>query len=97
MFCLWIQGLYIFTFSPDLSAKALFVQPSKNPTAESQPISCMQLTDHRIYFMWEDVRHRGDIPLFEDAENVQERLLPIAPADLELLQWLQIGRYSFAK
>jgi hypothetical protein len=56
----------------------------------------MQLTDRRIYFMWEDVRRRGDIPLFEDAENAQELPPPIAPTDLEL-QRQRIGRYSFAK
>jgi len=76
-----IQGLYIFTFGPDLSAKAAFVRPSKKPTAGSQPISCLQLTDRRIYFMWEDVRRRGDIPLFEDAENAQELPPPTAPTD----------------
>jgi hypothetical protein len=55
----------------------------------------MQLTDRRIYFMWEDVRRRGDIPLFEDAENAPELPPPIAPTDLEL-QRQRIGRYSFA-
>ncbi|KAH9000896.1 hypothetical protein EDB86DRAFT_2777726, partial [Lactarius hatsudake] len=48
-----IQGLYIFTFGPDLSAKAAFVRPSKNVSAGSHQISCMQLTDRHIYFTWE--------------------------------------------
>ncbi|KAH9174790.1 hypothetical protein EDB89DRAFT_1883946, partial [Lactarius sanguifluus] len=67
-----IQGLYIFTFGADLSAKAVFVRPSRNASTRSHPISCMQLTDRRIYFTWEDARRRQDIPLFEDAENAQE-------------------------
>ena len=56
----------------------------------------MQLTDCRIYFMWEDVRRREDIPLFEDTENAQELPPPIEPTDQELQQ-LWIGRYSFAQ
>ncbi|KAH9061243.1 hypothetical protein EDB87DRAFT_406313 [Lactarius vividus] len=74
-----MQGLYIFTFGPDLSAKAVFVQPSKNVSAGSHAISCMQLTDRHIYFTWGDARRRQDIPLFKDAENVRELPPPITP------------------
>ncbi|KAH9032737.1 hypothetical protein EDB84DRAFT_130016 [Lactarius hengduanensis] len=74
-----IQGLYIFTFGPDLSAKAVFVRPSKNVSAGSHQISCMQLTDRHIYFTWEDARRRQDILLFEDVENAQELPPPITP------------------
>jgi hypothetical protein len=90
-------GLYIFTFGPDLSAKAVFVQPSKNPSADSHPISCMQLTDRRIYFTWEDTRRRPDIALFEDAENAQELPPPIAPTLSREFQGLwarRFGEYS---
>ncbi|KAH9042977.1 hypothetical protein EDB84DRAFT_1436286 [Lactarius hengduanensis] len=66
-----IRGLYVFTFGADLSARAAFVRPSENALARSY-ISCMQLTDRRIYFTWEDSRRRQDITLFEDAENAQE-------------------------
>ncbi|KAI9444179.1 hypothetical protein H4582DRAFT_1067846 [Lactarius indigo] len=75
-----MQGLYIFTFGPDLSARAVFVRPSKNVSAGSHSVSCIQLTDRRIYFTWEDARRRQDIPLFEDVENAQELPPPITPA-----------------
>ncbi|KAH9038737.1 hypothetical protein EDB85DRAFT_2141626 [Lactarius pseudohatsudake] len=74
-----MQGLYIFTFGPDLSAKAVFVRPSNNVSASSHAISCVQLTDRHIYFTWDDARRRQDIPLFEDTENARELLPPIAP------------------
>ncbi len=100
-----MQGLYIFTFGPDLSVKAVFVRPSENASERSYPISCMQLTDRHIYFMWEDARRRQDIPLFEDAENAQELPSPITPTlDLELQVppflaplVIQHGGYSFTK
>ncbi|KAH9059604.1 hypothetical protein EDB87DRAFT_769868 [Lactarius vividus] len=84
-----MKGLYIFTFGADLSAKAVFVRPSQKASTRSHPISCMQLTDRRIYFTWEDARRRQDIPLFEDAENAQE-LQPsmISNLDLELQVWM---------
>jgi len=85
-----IPGLYVFTFGPDLSAKAVFVRPSKNPGAGSHLISCMQLTDRRIYFTWEDARRRPDIPLFEDAENAQE-LPPPEPTLNREIQELWAG------
>jgi hypothetical protein len=60
----------------------------------------MQLTDRRIYFTWEDVRRRPDIPLFEDAENAQELPPPIASTLSREFQGLwarRFGGYSFAK
>ncbi|KAH9026255.1 hypothetical protein EDB83DRAFT_2678809 [Lactarius deliciosus] len=84
-----IHGLYIFTFGADLSAKAVFVRPSRNASTRSYPISCMQLTDRRIYFTWEDARRRQDIPLFEDAENAQELQPSMTPnLDIELQVWM---------
>ena len=80
---LQVHGLYIFTFGPDLSAKAVFVRPSHDPSAKSSLTGSMQLTDRRIYFTWEDLSHRQDIPLYEDAplyENAEDALeLPSSP------------------
>ncbi|KAH8984937.1 hypothetical protein EDB92DRAFT_2032795 [Lactarius akahatsu] len=75
-----VQGLFIFTFGSDLSAKAVFVRPT-DPAASVRLrfINCMQLTDSHIYFMWQDARHRQDIPLFKDEENARELPPPITP------------------
>ncbi|KAF8272817.1 hypothetical protein EI94DRAFT_161052 [Lactarius quietus] len=68
-----VDGFYIFTVGRDLSAKAVFVRPSNDPLASRASFrGCMQLTDRRIYFTWEDSRRRQDIPLFDDVENAQE-------------------------
>ncbi|KAH9165098.1 hypothetical protein EDB89DRAFT_341997 [Lactarius sanguifluus] len=86
-----IQGLYVFTFDADLSARAAFVRPSKKAPPTRSYISCMQLTDRRIYFTWKDSRRRQDITLFEDAENAQELPGPITPIfDLEpqVMPWM---------
>jgi hypothetical protein len=53
------------------------VRPSEY--SDTFPRGCIQLTDHRIYFTWEDSSRRENIPLFEDAENVQELPPPITP------------------
>lgn len=39
-------------------------------------ISCMQLTDRRVYFTWVDVRRRLDIPLFKDEKTGLDLLSP---------------------
>ena len=39
----------------------------------------MQLTDRRIYFTWYDHMRRQDIPLYEEAENVDELRSPPSP------------------
>ncbi|KAH9000892.1 hypothetical protein EDB86DRAFT_471879 [Lactarius hatsudake] len=70
-----MEGLYVFTFSPDLLAKAVFVRPTNYASVRSRFISSMELTDRRIYFTWEDARRRQDIPMFEDAES-DEELMP---------------------
>ena len=82
---LQLQGLYIFTYGPDLSAKAAFVRSS---LAGSRPIGCMQLTDHRMFFTWEDRRRREDIPMLEDAGNALE--LPPPPTEIPSLD-LEFG------
>ncbi|KAI9444180.1 hypothetical protein H4582DRAFT_2071751 [Lactarius indigo] len=81
-----VQGLYIFTFGPDLSPKAVFVQPYNYKSRRLRFISCMQLTDRRIYFMWENARRRQGIPLFEDEGNAQELPPPITPTLIEGFQ-----------
>ncbi|KAI0305278.1 hypothetical protein B0F90DRAFT_1181970 [Multifurca ochricompacta] len=70
-----LLGLYVFTIGSDLSADAAFVQPYSNPSHVAHKISCMQLTDRRIYFTWENARRR-DVPLFQDGEDDDEQLSP---------------------
>ncbi|KAN0140889.1 hypothetical protein V8E53_001333 [Lactarius tabidus] len=83
-----IHGLYVFTFGlePDLSAKAVFVRPSDTPTAISRSTGCIQLTERRIYFTWEDSGRREDIMLFRDNENNEELPPPTIPMIMYLLQ-----------
>jgi len=42
----------------------------------SSDVSCMQLTDRRIYFTWESARRREDVPLYEDRESALEPSFP---------------------
>ena len=78
-----LHGLYIVNLDrgPSIdSAKVVFVRPYiTSSSGPHQPISCMQLTDRRIYFSWEDARRR-DIPLFEDGENRPEPSSPGTPS-----------------
>lgn len=48
-------------------------------------ISCMQLTDRRVYFTWEDARRRDDVPLFKDEQNA---LVPSSPVTSSLAEQL---------
>ncbi|KAH9174787.1 hypothetical protein EDB89DRAFT_471990 [Lactarius sanguifluus] len=87
------QGLYIFAFDRDNSARAAFVRPSESAPdrSPSYPISCLQLTEGRLYFTWENTRRRQDVPLFEDPENAQELSRPIAPPldlDFQMSPWI---------
>ena len=43
----------------------------------------MQLTDRRVYFTWEDVRRRDDVPLFK--ENALVPSSPVTPSLAEQL------------
>jgi hypothetical protein len=77
-------GLYIFAVdgsqgdSTDLT-KVLFVQPFAGPAAaHSLDVSCMQLTDRRVYFTWDDARRR-DVPLFKDEEKAPDLSSARAP------------------
>ena len=95
------HGFYIFTFGPDLSVKAGFVRPSNDPSGRRglSLKGCMQITDRRLYFTWEDSRRRQDIPLFEDAEV--EELPPPTTLIGDLLEfeepaimWLMTAQHS---
>lgn len=57
--------------------KVLLVQPFFGPAAaHSHDISCIQLTDRRVYFTWDDARRRLDIPLFKDEKAGLDLLSP---------------------
>lgn len=85
-FFLQLNGLYIVNLDRGASidsAKVVLVRPYHTSASRSpQTISCMQLTDRRIYFSWEDVRRR-DFPLFEDGENKPEPSSAGSPATAE--------------
>ena len=75
-------------------AKVLFVQPFSffGPVAaHSHDISCIQLTDRRVYFTWDDAKRRPDIPLFKDERTGLDLLSPTASASstVEQLDELQ--------
>jgi hypothetical protein len=92
-----MHGLYIFTFDPGLSAKAVFVRPSETP---EHLMTCMQLTDRRIYFMWGSAKRRQDIPMFRDEENAREisRSPEASPVDIAAMVWgSHHGGHSFTK
>jgi hypothetical protein len=54
------------------------VRPYDNSVPTVREITCMQLTDRRVYFTWEDARRR-DLALFEDEENARELSPTITP------------------
>jgi len=39
-------------------------------------VSCVQLTDRRVYFTWVNARRRLDIPLFKDEKTGLDLLSP---------------------
>jgi hypothetical protein len=75
------RGLYIFTVDrgPSIdSVKVVLVHPFRDiELALQHGISCMQLTDRRVYFTWEDSRRR-DLPLFTDQADASA-LEPSSP------------------
>ena len=80
-FYFWqLYGLYVINVdgSPSIdSAKVVLVRPYLDSApGPHDEISCMQLTDRRVYFTWEDAR-RGDIPLFKDEQDAPR---PASPA-----------------
>ncbi|KAH9962255.1 hypothetical protein BC827DRAFT_1199936 [Russula dissimulans] len=73
-----VGGLYIFTVDRDTSIdslKVVLVRPFLGSTTPQHAISCMQLTDRRIYFTW-DEPNRRDLPLYEDDESAPEPSSP---------------------
>jgi len=82
-------GLYIIDVDRDQGdlndlAKVLFVQPFSGPAAvHSHDISCIQLTDRRVYFTWDDARRRLDVPLFKDEKIGLDLLSPKASSTAE--------------
>jgi hypothetical protein len=69
-----LHALYIINLSHSTdtdSAKVVIVRPYLDSAPTSNyGFSCMQLTDQRIYFTWEDARRR-DVPLFKDEEDTR--------------------------
>ncbi|KAI9510203.1 hypothetical protein F5148DRAFT_623674 [Russula earlei] len=67
-----VSGLYIFTVDRDSvanSLKAVVVRPFvDSPPGPRDVVTCMQLTDRRVYFTWGESSRR-DIPLFKDDEG----------------------------
>ena len=65
---------------------AVFVRPSEEP---DRLMSCMQLTDRRIYFTWGNARRRQDLPMFKDEENERElpRRRSIPQVGLQAMLW----------
>jgi hypothetical protein len=98
-FLLQLYGLYIVNVdrSPSIDlAKVVLVRPYVEPTPGSYyAIPCVELTDRRVYFAWEDARRRDDVPLYKDGGNALEPSLYGAPSvdepSHETWPWLQFG------
>ena len=98
-------GLYIIAVDRDQGdstnlAKIMLVQPFVRFTAaHRREISCMQLTDRRVYFTWDDAKRRRDITLFKDEKNTLDLLSPGASSTVEQLDdpWgpmpFEVGRH----
>ena len=96
-------GLYIIAVDRDRGdlndlTKVLFVQPFSffGPAAvHAHDVSCIQLTDRRVYFTWDDAKRRLDIPLFKDDNVGLDSLSPNASASPTVEQldevWDQVG------
>ena len=57
--------------------KAVYARPY-NTAERARNVSCMQLTDRRVYFTWKNARHWG-IAMFRDEESVLELSPPTTP------------------
>jgi hypothetical protein len=83
----YFQSLGLFIFPADMCqddstdlTRVVFVQPFAGPAPRHSPdISCMQLTDRRVYFTWDDERRR-DVPLYKDEENELGLSSPTTPS-----------------
>jgi hypothetical protein len=92
-------GLYIFAVdgsqsdSTDLR-KVVFVQPFAGPmVTNSHDLSCMQLTDRRVYFTWDNTRRRN-VPLFKDEESTLDLSSHGAPGTVEKLDETQLTLFG---
>jgi len=105
-----VGGLYVFTVDRDTSIdslKMMLVRPFLGSTTPQHAITCMQLTDRRIYFTW-DEPNRRDLPLYEDDESAPEPSSPrsssmIGPLglpwidfDLDLEESTSVGCIDFS-
>jgi hypothetical protein len=67
--------------------------------AHSCEMFCLQPTDRRVYFTWDDIKRRQDITLFEDEKNTLDLFSPGASSTGEQLDdpWdrleLEFGRH----
>jgi len=69
-----LGGLYVFNVNRGTSIdslKVVVVRPFLNSPAPHHTISCMQLTDRRIYFTW-DEENRRNVPLYKDDESTAD-------------------------
>ncbi|KAH9974812.1 hypothetical protein BGW80DRAFT_158313 [Lactifluus volemus] len=92
-----LRGLYIFTLNSGPSVKAVFVRPYICPTDEAEDLTCMQLTDRRVYFTWQDMRH-PIVTLYEDEENARELSPPVMPPFHEPFRvppWLWLAEHGY--
>jgi hypothetical protein len=91
-FLLQLHGLYVVNVdkSPSInSAKVVLVRPYVNPTpGPYYAITCMQLTDRRVYFTWEDARRRDDVPLYKDEGSSSYGSLSMVRPSHEAWPWL---------
>ena len=100
---LQLLGLYVVNVdrSPSIdSAKVVLIRPYVDHTlGPYQPITCMQLTDRRIYFTWEDARRRDDVPLYTERENalgpLLSEIISMDEPSQETWLWLQLGGCFF--
>ena len=97
-FLLQLHGLYIVNLdrSPSIdSAKVVLVRPYVDPTpGPYHAITCMQLTDRRVYFTWEDARRRNDVPLYKERENALGVTLSMDEPSHEAWPWLDDGQFG---
>ena len=89
-------GLHIFAVGESQGdstslEKVVLVQPCTGPVLEDESrfrpygISCMQLTDRRVYFTWDHIRRRRNIPLFTNEDSTIDISSPGAPT--KVMKW----------
>lgn len=83
------HALYVFNVDGGDSIDLKVV--SVRPYLDSAPMSnhkssCMQLTDRRIYFTWEDARRR-DVPLYKDEADTRPEPSAMSTAEPSHEAW----------